>query len=92
MQDPSVRERGHRIARQDEIHQARLRAQITLVGGAVGVLDARVADHVGQRPAECGIGPGGRRPAQMSDVAAGGRDIVCKALQADIDHLEVLLE
>jgi len=28
----------------------------------------------------------------MSYVAAGGRDIVCKALQADVDHLEVLLE
>jgi hypothetical protein len=28
----------------------------------------------------------------MSDAATGGRDIVCKALQADVDHLEVLLE
>ncbi len=82
----------HGVARQHQIDQPRLGREVAFVGGAVGLLDATVADHAGERPAKRRIGAGGRRPAQVRDVAAGGVDVVRKALQTDVDDLEVLLK
>ena len=48
----------------DEVDQARLGGQVALVGGAVGFVDARIADQARERPAERGVGAGRRRPAQ----------------------------
>ena len=59
-------EPGDGVARQDQVDQARLRGEVAVVGGAVGLLDARVADQVRERPAECRVRPGGRRPAQVA--------------------------
>ena len=55
-------EPGDRVARQHQVDQARLRREVALVGDAVGRLDARVADQARERPAERGVGAGGRRP------------------------------
>ena len=64
----------------------------TLVRRAIGLVDARIAYHVCNSPAKRSISPRRRRPAQMSDAAAGSGDIGRKALQADVNNLEVLLE
>ena len=75
-----------------QIDQARLGGEVAVVGDAVGCVDARVADQAGERPAKRRVGARRRRPAQLRDLAAGGGDVVGKALQADVDDLEVLLE
>src|SRR6516164_6226958 len=47
MQDPSFacRERGDRVARQNKVHQARLRREITSKGSVVRAFYARIVDH-----------------------------------------------
>ena len=85
-------QRGNGIARQLQIDQPRPRREITRIGGAVGLLDARIADQHGQPPAEVGIRAGRRRPAQLGDRTAGGGDVVGERRQADVRHLQRLLE
>ena len=57
---------GDRVAREHDVDEPRLGGEVALVGGAVGLLDARIADQVGERPAQRRVAPAGG--AQLSWV------------------------
>ena len=80
----ALRKPGDGVLRRHQVDQARLRGKVAAVGDAVGFVDALVADEARERPAERGVRPRRRRPAQVRDLATGRGDVVGEALQADV--------
>ena len=88
----ALRESGDGVLCDDQVNQVRLGGKVAAIGDAVGFGDARIADEARKLPSKRGVRSRRRRPAQVRDLAAGGGDVVGKALQADVRHFEVLLE